>query len=134
MEDYVKRMIIEHKDLVIKISKLEAFIYSPKAKDINRFDFANMCVQLNGMKLYEKALMARIVNKGIVFEDGDYFVAVDSIHIPNNCDCCGDCKNYDTCNTDIVDCEKHQFGSDYDVDTEHITHSGELEPNTSDNG
>lgn len=75
MEAFVERMIEEHKTLVERLRKLENFIYSnPKSKELNRADFANMCIQLKAMRVYEEALAARLGNLGIcVTEEGEYF-------------------------------------------------------------
>lgn len=80
MEKSVKNMINEHKQLVIRIAELDEFVYSnPKADEISRADFANMCLQLKAMRNYEEALAARLSNKGINFVDGKYITIVDEI-------------------------------------------------------
>lgn len=74
MTDYQKRMIEEHSQLVVRIEKLNDYIYNDKAIDIDdKVEFANKCIQLTAMKKYEEALRARLENLGIVCEDGEYF-------------------------------------------------------------
>lgn len=64
---YIERMLIEHKELVARINKLSAYIYSPNAMaDNDKIDFANLCIQLRGMRMYEEALRGRLINKDIV--------------------------------------------------------------------
>lgn len=80
MEKSVKNMINEHKQLVIRIAELDEFVYSnPKADEISRADFANMCLQLKAMRNYEEALAARLGNQGVRFIDGKYVTIVDEI-------------------------------------------------------
>ena len=85
MLDFVKRMIDEHSQLVIRIQKLHDWIYSDKSNADNKVEFANKCIQLAAMKKYEEALRARFENAGIVFENGEYFERVASI-TPVICD------------------------------------------------
>lgn len=79
MENFVRRMIDEHAELKTRISKLEKFIYSDKSDNVNKVDFANMCIQLKAMRMYESALGARLVNQNIVFEDSQYYERVATI-------------------------------------------------------
>ena len=123
MEAFVERMIDEHKVLFNRIKTLEAFIYSDKSDKINRVEFANMCIQLKAMRIYEEALRARLVNHGIIFENDTYFKPVDGTYVPPK-GCCEECSE---------ECFEHQCGSDFDADTEHISHSGEIEPNSNNN-
>lgn len=73
MENYQKRMIEEHSQLVVRIEKLHDYVYSDKSNVDNKVEFANKCIQLAAMKKYEEALRARIENAGIVYENGNYF-------------------------------------------------------------
>lgn len=73
MENYQKRMIEEHSQLIVRIEKLHDYVYSDKSNNDNRVEFANKCIQLAAMKKYEEALRARIENAGIVYENGNYF-------------------------------------------------------------
>lgn len=79
MNDFVKDMIIEHKELCEKIDRLQNFVYDEKkANSVNRVDYANMCIQLNAMKTYANALECRINNQGVyIDEDGKYMQEVD---------------------------------------------------------
>lgn len=79
MEAFVKRMIDEHVNLVVKLTKLENYIYSDKSDKDDKVEFANKCMQLNGMRLYEKALAARLENQNIYFENGSYFEKLGEI-------------------------------------------------------
>lgn len=73
MENYQKRLIEEHSQLIVRIEKLHDYVYSDKSNNDNRVEFANKCIQLAAMKRYEEALRARIENAGIVYENGNYF-------------------------------------------------------------
>ena len=79
MLDFVKRMVDEHSQLVIRIQKLNEYIYSDKSDKDNKVEFANKCIQLAAMKKYEEALRARLENQGIFFENGQYFDKVAEI-------------------------------------------------------
>lgn len=79
MEEYVKRMIEEHSQLVIRINALNDYVYSDKSDDDDKVEFANKCIQLTSMKKYEEALRARLENKGIVFTNGNYVASVAHI-------------------------------------------------------
>ena len=79
MLDFVKRMIDEHSQLVVRIQKLHEYIYSDKSDKDNKVEFANKCIQLSAMKKYEEALRARLENQGIFFENGQYFDRVAEI-------------------------------------------------------
>lgn len=79
MLDFVKRMVDEHSQLVIRIQKLHEYIYSDKSDKDNKVEFANKCIQLSAMKKYEEALRARLENQGIFFENGQYFDKIAEI-------------------------------------------------------
>ena len=79
MENYQKRLIEEHSQLVVRIKKLHNYVYSDQSNADNKVEFANKCIQLAAMKKYEEALRARFENAGIVFENGEYFEHVASI-------------------------------------------------------
>lgn len=80
MVEFVKRMINEHAELVVRIQKLHNYIYSEASDKDNKTEFANKCIQLSAMKKYEEALRARLENASIVFENGQYFERVGCIH------------------------------------------------------
>ena len=79
MLDFVKRMVDEHSQLVIRIQKLHEYIYSDKSNTDNKVEFANKCIQLSAMKKYEEALRARLENQGVFFENGQYFERIGEI-------------------------------------------------------
>lgn len=81
MENYQKRLIEEHSQLVVRIQKLHNYVYSDKSNVDNKVEFANKCIQLAAMKKYEEALRARFENAGIVFENGEYFEHIASIKV-----------------------------------------------------
>lgn len=82
MEDFVKRIVEEHKQLVVRIEKLNNFIYNEDTSHVSKADFANLCMQLSAMRQYERCLRARLANHGITFEDNDYYLIIDRIDDP----------------------------------------------------
>lgn len=80
MEGYIERMIQEHKELVARINKLNAWVYGDAYKTVHPSEFANECIQLKAMKVYEEALRARLFNAGIKIADGEYLVAIDTMN------------------------------------------------------
>ena len=79
MEGYIERMIQEHKELVVRIDKLHAWVHGDAYKQVDATEFANECIQLKGMKVYEEALRARLFNAGVNYVDGQYLIAIDEI-------------------------------------------------------
>lgn len=73
MEDFVKRMIEEHSQLIIRISALHDYVYSERSDKDDKIEFGNKCIQLNAMKTYEQALRTRLENQGVVYADGVYY-------------------------------------------------------------
>ena len=86
MVEFVKRMIDEHAELVIRIQKLHNYVYSEASDKDNKPEFANKCIQLAAMKKYEEALRARLENQGVFFENGQYFERVAQITVPKDGD------------------------------------------------
>lgn len=86
MVEFVKRMIDEHAELVVRIQKLHNYIYSEASDKDNKPEFANKCIQLSAMKKYEEALRARLENQGIFFENGQYFERVAQLAVPKDGD------------------------------------------------
>lgn len=84
MVEFVKRMIDEHSELVVRIHKLHNYVYSETSDKDNKPEFANKCIQLSSMKKYEEALRARLENQGIFFENGQYFERVAQITVPKD--------------------------------------------------
>lgn len=80
MRGFLKRMIEEHKELVVRTQRLHNYVYGDGGQNDDKVEFANKCLQLKAMKLYEEALRARLTNHGIVFENGVYFNAIDKIN------------------------------------------------------
>lgn len=91
MKDYVQRMVKEHADLVIKVNKLDKFIYGNDGLNVhtdiknnqtqddlfrNMTEYANKCMQLADMKHYLQCLECRLNNNGVFFEDGNYLEKV----------------------------------------------------------
>lgn len=81
MESYIERMIQEHKELIVRINKLHAWVYGGAHEKVDAAEFANEAIQLRAMKVYEEALRARLINAGINFVDGEYLISID--HIEN---------------------------------------------------
>lgn len=79
MKDFVKRMIEEHSELIVRIDKLHNYVYSEDSDKDDKVEFANKCIQLNAMKTYEKALYARIENQGVFFDNGSYYEKIGEI-------------------------------------------------------
>lgn len=79
MLDFVKRMVEEHSQLIVRTQALREYICSNKSNDDNKVEFANKCIQLAAMKQYEEALRARLENQSVFFENGQYFERVDEI-------------------------------------------------------
>lgn len=86
MVEFVKRMIKEHSELVVRIQKLHNYVYSEASDKDNKPEFANKCIQLAAMKKYEEALRARLENQGVFFENGQYFERVAQITVPKDKD------------------------------------------------
>ena len=94
MKEHVERMIKEHSDLVIRIVKLNDFLYGNDGMNIhtniennktqeelfhNMTEYANKCMQLMCMRNYLKALECRLNNEGIYYQDGEYLESVAKI-------------------------------------------------------
>lgn len=73
MNNYQKSLIEEHSQLVVRINKLQNYLYTSASDNDNKIEYANKAVQLAAMKKYEEALNARLANAGVVYEDGEYF-------------------------------------------------------------
>ena len=94
MKEFVKRMIEEHSQLIVRINKLDSFLYGNNGLNVltdiknnqtqddlfrNMTEFANKAIQLRSMKTYLLALECRLNNNGIFFEDGEYLERVATI-------------------------------------------------------
>ena len=77
MEDFVKDMIIEHKDLCERIDKLSNRVCDKDIlKKVDPVEYANECLQLHGMSIYEKGLRARLHNCGIEIANDSYYATI----------------------------------------------------------
>ena len=94
MENYVKRMVEEHSQLVVRINKLDNFLYGNGGLNVhtdiknnqtqddlfhNMVEFANKAIQLRSMKTYLLALESRLNNADVFYENGEYFERVAKI-------------------------------------------------------
>ena len=94
MEKHVKRMVEEHSQLVMRINKLNEFLYGNGGLNVhtdiknnqtqedlfrNMAEFANKAIQLRSMKTYLLALECRLNNASVFYEDGEYFEKVAKI-------------------------------------------------------
>lgn len=79
MENLINQMIQEHKELVPRIQNLHNWVYGGAHEQVDATEFANECIQLKAMKVYEEALRARLFNAGVNFVDGEYLISIDSI-------------------------------------------------------
>ena len=86
MVEFVKRMIDEHAELVVRIQKLHNYVYGKASDKDNKPEFANKCIQLSAMKKYEEALRARLENQCVFFENGQYFERVAQLAVPKDGD------------------------------------------------
>ena len=87
MDKFVKAGITEHKELVIRISKLENIISNWNVKDSTRshVTYANLAILLASYKKAAEALECILENMGVTLdEDGYYREAVDRIVLPAN--------------------------------------------------
>lgn len=94
MKDYTARMVKEHSELIIRIDKLNTFLYGNNGLNVhtdiknnqtqddlfrNMSEYANKCMQLMSMKSYLNALECRLNNEGVFYEDGEYLERVGKI-------------------------------------------------------
>lgn len=81
MLDFVKRMVKEHSQLVVRIKNINEYVYSDESNKDDKVEFANKCIQLSAMKKYEEALRARLENQGVFFENNQYFERIGCLNI-----------------------------------------------------
>ena len=94
MEKHVKRMVKEHSRLVVRINKLDNFLYGNGGLNVhtdiknnqtqedlfrNMVEFANKAIQLRSMKTYLLTLECRLNNAGVFYENNEYFEKVAKI-------------------------------------------------------
>lgn len=87
MDKFIKTGITEHKELVIRISKLEKTIanWNPKDSTHSHVAYANLAILLASYKKAAEALECILENMGVTLdEDGYYREAVDRIVLPAN--------------------------------------------------
>lgn len=86
MDKFIKRAIDEHKELSERIDKLVRFIddVAIDDKNIGKYEYSLMVVQLEHMISYAKTLMDRLNHHGVYFNDDEYFEKVDAIKQPDN--------------------------------------------------
>lgn len=104
MNKFVKDGITEHKELVVRISKLESTIanWNPKDSTRSHVTYANLAILLASYKKAAEALECILENEGVTLgEDGCYREIVDKLSYPTN-----------------DNNEPKQPGNDYDYDVE----------------
>lgn len=87
MDKFIKAGITEHKELVIRIKKLEKVInnWNPKDSTRSHVTYANLAILLASYKKAAEALECILENMGVTLdEDGYYREAVDRIVLPAN--------------------------------------------------
>lgn len=88
MDKFIKERIAEHKEIVIRISKLETLIANwNRINDRNivrsHVTYANFAILLASYKKAAEALECLLENRGVIIdEDGYYREAVDRIVLP----------------------------------------------------
>lgn len=86
MQDFVKRMIDEHANLLIKIDDLIVNI-TTNGNNINKDEYSNMNVRLVAMKIYRDSLETSLNNYGITFNSEDCTYHEKVAMIDNDGDC-----------------------------------------------
>lgn len=76
MQEHVKRMILEHKDLKGKIARLEDYIYSRGVVEDDKVEYGNKCIQLRGYRMAFEALTCRLENNGIMWNGENGYAEV----------------------------------------------------------
>lgn len=94
MKEHVTRMVQEHSELVIRIEKLDNFLYGNGGLNVhtdinnnktqddlyrNMSEYANKCMQLMSMRNYLRSLECRLNNEGVYFENDEYVERVGQI-------------------------------------------------------
>ena len=75
----ISNLIDEHKFVYNRLIQLDDQVYNQDTSNIEKIDFANLCVMLSAIRQYEKCLLALLMNEGIIFENGVYFSKVGEI-------------------------------------------------------
>ena len=81
MNKHTNELVKEHAQLVVRIAKLEKEVYTAdnKSDTFSKVEYANQAIQLASMKKYAECLEARLENRGVYFEDGQYLERVATI-------------------------------------------------------
>lgn len=85
MDKFVKAGITEHKEIVIRISKLENTIanWNPKDSTHSHVTYANLAILLASYKKAAEALECVLENIGVTIDENGYYrEAVDRIVLP----------------------------------------------------
>lgn len=87
MDKYTNELVKEHAQLVVRIDELEKEVYTSdnKSDNFSKVEYANQAIQLASMKKYAECLEARLNNRGVYFDEGQYLERVASIK-PGNLD------------------------------------------------
>lgn len=85
MDKYTNELVKEHAQLVVRIDELEKEVYTSdnKSDNFSKVEYANQAIQLASMKKYAECLEARLNNRGVYFDEGQYLERVASIE-PGN--------------------------------------------------
>lgn len=96
MDKYTKALVEEHVQLLVHINKLEKEVYTSdnNSDNFSKVEFANQAIQLASMRKYAECLEARLNNRGVYFDEGQYLERVASIQ-PGNLDDVDDKDNDD---------------------------------------
>lgn len=96
MDKYTNELVKEHAQLVVRIDELEKEVYTSdnKSDNFSKVEQANQAIQLASMKKYAECLEARLNNRGVYFDEGQYLERVASIK-PGNLDDVDDKDNDD---------------------------------------
>lgn len=96
MDKYTNELVKEHAQLVVRIDELEKEVYTSdnKSDNFSKVEYANQAIQLASMKKYAECLEARLNNRGVYFDEGQYLERVATIK-PGNLDDVDDKDNND---------------------------------------
>lgn len=61
MDGFLERLIDEKSELDVKSAKLESFLSTEKAKEIEPVQLSLLNIQLNAMKTYSRCLLERLI-------------------------------------------------------------------------
>lgn len=81
MENFVKRLIVEHKELCDKRNKLDAFIKSEKSNKIERGELLTIAAQFSTINTYIDLLENRLDFHDIEVKDGLYKKIITEVDV-----------------------------------------------------